>query len=701
MGKVKHFLLVAALLAFPGCDDENFNTSHPDEGGIILTTEWSQSENAIPAIYQARVIFPSGFIRDFDELSGETNNLVVDPGDATLYVYNRAEHITIFENKAIVNDDGVGIAAYPGAFYSSFGQVYTQQDQDVRHIAQMRRQTGDLKLSLAIKPAAMINQVKAIRATLEGVASALNMQTNALSKPSSVSFPLSKSSFYATATLRLLGFEPSTKPNLTLHIELEDGYATNITHDISPFVKDFNASSNRLFTLNASMFISDGNGIAIDHWESNTESRYLSVSTSEINLSENRADESIIVTTDQPSWEYSIIKTGDWITVDKTNTQLNISVSENTDTNSRQATINISAGGLSESITVAQSGYSAQSYTDKEVVKLQSATVGKGVNLVMMGDGYTSEEMIKGAGKYEQDLRTATEHFFSVYPYTKYRDYFNVYMVIAVSNEKGISVESTNTTIDTKFETRWDGNTTGIECNTNTVIEYLHEISELETVDINDITVIMPINAYIYAGTCRMYYYYGKDVTDFGNGFSISMCPAGRSFKEIIVHEAGGHGFAKLLDEYIYYPKETIPDEEKELYNEYKKKYGWCENIDFYNDILLTSWKDFADNPKYSMVDIFEGACMYGKGIWRPEYNSCMNNNELYFNAPSRWAQVRRIMHLAGFDYSLAQFLLEDVVPEYPAALRSGGEDKNFVPLAPPVIKFGRNTEDRRSKSKK
>jgi hypothetical protein len=84
------------------------------------------------------------------------------------------------------------------------------------------------------------------------------------------------------------------------------------------------------------------------------------------------------------------------------------------------------------------------------------------------------------------------------------------------------------------------------------------------------------------------------------------------------------------------------------------------------------------------MVGTFEGAYMYGKGIWRPEYNSCMNNSIPYFNAPTRWAQVRRIMHLAGFDYSFAQFLQEDLIPEYPAETRSKTED--FRPLAPPII---------------
>ncbi|MDR1523797.1 MAG: hypothetical protein LBS79_00880, partial [Tannerella sp.] len=447
-------------------------------------------------------------------------------------------------------------------------------------------------------------------------------------------------------------------------------------------VKDFDASKSSLFTLNATMTVSDG-AVTVGNWESNTESRYLYVSAPEINLPDESSGESVIVTTDRASWVYSIINTGDWLTIDKTDTQLNISASGNTDSNPRRATINISAGGLSESVTVTQSGYTPKVYSDKDVVKLQSATVGNGVNIVMMGDGYTSKDMIKSTGKYEQDMRAATEHFFSVYPYTDYKDYFNVYMVVAVSNEEGISIESPETKVDTKFETLWEGGlSTGIDCNAETVVEYVDEISDLETVELDDITVIMPINKYIYAGTCISYY---GSHTDFGNGFSISMCPVGRVFKEVVVHESGGHGFAKLRDEYIYQWNETIPQEIKDrIIN--NKKYGWSENVDFYDDILLTSWKGFANNPKYSMVGTFEGACMYGKGIWRPEFNSCMNDNVFYFNAPSRWAQVRRLKKLAGFDYSFQQFLQDDVVPEYPTTVRSGRSEE-FIPLAPPIIR--------------
>ena len=51
-----------------------------------------------------------------------------------------------------------------------------------------------------------------------------------------------------------------------------------------------------------------------------------------------------------------------------------------------------------------------------------------------------------------------------------------------------------------------------------------------------------------------------------------------------------------------------------------------------------------------------------------------MNDNVAYFNAPSRWAQIRRIRRLAG-------------EPDYTFGTRSGiGDLSRFVPSGPPVV---------------
>ena len=681
------FLITIATLF--GCDDK-YNTSHPDEGGVVLTMDWSNIESTVPSTYQAYIASVSGQNRLFDNLSGASNSLVVEPGEATLYVYNNAEQIYVTGNKAIIKNDGTGIASNPDFFYTFSKKIVTERDKDISQTALMNRQTGELKISLAIKPAAMIPNIRAVSAVLEGVASGLDMQTNELSTPSSTTVNFSKNSYYAVATIRVFGFIRQNAQNLRLNIEFENGNKASATSDLTSYLSNFNESKNKLFALNASMYAPDVNTttLTIDYWEHSTENRYLSVYPATIDLPGVASIGQTTIVTDRSAWDYSISQTGNWLTVSKSDNQLMVSAIENTDTEARQAIIIVSAEGLNESITVTQKSRTNPAdndfYTDKETVKLQSATIGKGINIVLLGDGYTSNEMKKSDGKYEQDMRAAANHFFSTYPISDYRDYFNVYMITAISNQAGLSNELTGTTVDTQFQTRWKGgNSTEIHCNANNVYEYVTAIADLSSTYIHDITVIMPINEYIRAGTC---YLYGDDRpdVDYGNGFSISMCPVGAEFNKITVHEAAGHGFAKADDEYIYYPKDIIPQEEIDNIKVFKA-YGWYENVDFYDNIFETSWKGFANLSKYNMVGAFEGASYYGKGVWRPEYNSCMNNNTLYFNAPTRWAQVRRIHKLAGINYTFSQFLQDDKVPAVPASTLRKGEE--FIPLARPVIK--------------
>ena len=679
MRKIPNIVLIFAVMSvFFGCaalDDEN-------DGGIYLVVDWSKTANQSPLPLLARFVTTSGTTRDFNLIDNRL--LAVMPGEGTLYLYNEAEHVSVSGKKARVNGD-----QNPGLFYSYSSPVFTERDNDIRHTAMMNQQTGELRMSFAIKPAAMINKVKSISAVLEGVYLELDMETNEFSDPASVDLLFAKSTYYATTLARTFGFDKSTDSNLTVEVELENGNKASTTCDLISFVSDFNQSKNSVLSLNADLYVSNEISpiITIDKWERNAEIQYLSVFPSEIELERLASNASIEIITDQPSWTYDVIATGDWLTVTKSDTQLMLSASENRSTLRREATIIISAGGLNECVTVIQHQVASSSYCDKETVKLQSATVGKGVNIIIMGDGYTQKDMNRGTGKYELDMHKAADAFFSVYPYNIYRDHFNVYMITAISNQEGISNESTNTIIDTKFEALWEGGrSTGIECNDEIVVEYLNEVIGLPaSVGIHDLTVIMPINANIYAGTCVMYYETSFR-SNYGNGFSISMCPTGSDFEEVVVHEAGGHGFAKLTDEYIYYRNVTILDDTKDKINSLKR-FGWYENVDFYSDIIQTSWNGFADLSKYSMVSTYEGAVLYGKGIWRPEYNSCMNNNILYFNAPSRWAQVRRIKRLAGISYTFAQFLRDDVVPAYPATSLRQYSGENFVPLAPPVIK--------------
>ena len=290
----------------------------------------------------------------------------------------------------------------------------------------------------------------------------------------------------------------------------------------------------------------------------------LSVIVEDLEFESNGEAQLVDVITNASSWYASSLDS--WIKISQEKNQFSVTVEEYTDTKGdRIGSITVKAGEAT-SVTITVTQLMPVFYNDMEVVKLQSATIGKGVNIVIMGDGYTSNDMRRRTGKYEQEMREAADHFFSVNPYSHYRDYFNVYMVAVVSNQEGVSVKSTGKKVDTKLGTIWEGNSTGIDCNDNMIFKYVDAVNELSDVLFDDITVVVTINADIYAGTCWMYS--SPKTSGNSSGFSISLCPvsrskkSGRDFKSIILHEAAGHGFAKLSDEYIVY-NTTIPLEEK------------------------------------------------------------------------------------------------------------------------------------------
>jgi hypothetical protein len=340
-------------------------------------------------------------------------------------------------------------------------------------------------------------------------------------------------------------------------------------------------------------------------------------------------------------------------------------------------------------------------YKHGELYMLMEASQGTGIDLVIVGDGYTGSDM-KVGGKYEADMIAAANNFFSIYPYSAYLDWFNVYMSVAVSKQKGISKHSLSDSnswqypdtndVDTFFKTTQHGGGTGITANSDLIRSWSANISAAigKGGDINQMTMLMPINADIYAGTCSMY----------AAGFSVAWCPVSThsnprmDFRALVVHETCGHGFAKLADEYIT-NSGTIPSANVTNLLALQMGYGFYPNVDVNHDganigtngIADTSWSGFAGQSGYDMVGAWEGGYYYTYGVWRPEFNSCMNNNVLYFNAPSRYAIIKQIHRWGGTDsdYTLAEFIADDIRPAYPATTRSS-LDPNFQPLGAPIV---------------
>lgn len=291
-------------------------------------------------------------------------------------------------------------------------------------------------------------------------------------------------------------------------------------------------------------------------------------------------------------------------------------------------------------------------HDEDEGITLQTHTKGNGINLVFLGDGFDAENVSNG--DYLQVMKEQMERFFDIEPYRTYRDYFNVSTAIAVSPESGIG--TVNTIRRTKFETTFTGGA-GLRGNNSAIFNYAMKVSPVDESNLSQALIIVTPNTIDYGGITEMW----------EDGSAIAFCPLSEDIypydaRGIIQHEAGGHGFGKLGDEYIYHNgfiEFCCPGDYAELKK--GKLLGWYENLSLTGKMHEVPWSHFIFDDRYSdVVDIYEGGFMHSRGVFRSEQNSCMNNNISYFSAISREAIVKRIMEYAGKSYSFEKFVEND-----------------------------------------
>lgn len=322
-------------------------------------------------------------------------------------------------------------------------------------------------------------------------------------------------------------------------------------------------------------------------------------------------------------------------------------------------------------------------YVEDEVLVLQNHKVGQGINLIFLGDGYDAEDISRG--DYLQVMNEQMERFFAIEPYRTYRDYFDVYTAIAVSPENGIG--GVNTIRDTKFGTTFT-NDVGLLGEYDEIFAYVMKIPSVNESNLSQSLIVITPNTTDYGGITQMW----------EDGSAIAFCPlSGDNYpydsRGIVQHEAGGHGFGKLGDEYIYYSS-FIDDCLCLGTFKWGKALGWYENLSLTGKMHEVPWAHFIFDDRYSdVVDIYEGGFTHTRGVFRSEQNSCMNNNIQYHSAISREAIVKRIMLYAGETYSFDEFVKND--KRGSDNLSRSTRDMNFGTKArgnqyPPVIHKGR-----------
>lgn len=329
--------------------------------------------------------------------------------------------------------------------------------------------------------------------------------------------------------------------------------------------------------------------------------------------------------------------------------------------------------------------YNSTDYSkDGDVRTLQKASEGSGIDIILIGDGYS--DRLVADGTYDETMDKAMELFFKAEPYKTHRDMFNVYAVTAISQNE-VYATGASTAVEGYF-----GSSMHVGGNDAKAMEYaLKAISDER---LNDALIIVMMNSTAFAGTCYMYDpVHSTELDYFGNGTSVAYFPVGvndEALEQLIRHEAGGHGFAKLADEYAYRNNGAIPYF-KVAETEAKEEYGWWKNIDFTNNPADIKWSGFINDERYSDegIGVFEGGLTYWMGVYRPTDDSAMNSGIGGYNAPSREAIYYRIHKLAygrSWEYDRNEFIEYDLSCKNPQT-RSGNYSNSSYDLpAPPVI---------------
>ena len=381
---------------------------------------------------------------------------------------------------------------------------------------------------------------------------------------------------------------------------------------------------------------------------------------------------------------YSIDSQPEWISKKSDNSGVyTFTVSANTTSSSRSGEIifkNVNNSFLTVTVKQGIQTYTSSDYSqDGQVTRIHSATVGKGIDVVFVGDAFADKDQ----DLFNKYVKLGKEAFFTEEPFRSTKDRFNIYRIGSVSKNGIIAQEGG----DTKFSAQFEQGTY-VGGDNNLVNSFVK--ASIPSVDLTKTIIFVIINKAKYAGTCHIY----------SNNQAVCYVPLCRNeneYAQTLRHEGCGHGFGKLADEYFYDSMGRIPDDKVSELKKWKGfAYGFYENVDLTSDPNTILWSKFISDSRYSgKVGVYEGGYTYPYGVYRPTDNSIMRYNTGGFNAPSREAIYKKIMKFSegnAWTYDYETFVAFDAPARSAeavtrAAAQCAAVDKaNFIPLAPPVM---------------
>ena len=306
-----------------------------------------------------------------------------------------------------------------------------------------------------------------------------------------------------------------------------------------------------------------------------------------------------------------------------------------------------------------------------KITKLLTHSKGAGIPVVITGEAFTD----RMSDEYDDLSKVAMNYFFSTPPYRDFKDYFDVYSLLMISPNEEVGLNMV-------YGTKYEGDSYFIDI--NKVGDVIEKYLSLSSNNLLSIVLLNEIKDEANRARC----YYATD------GFGVAISPVDEDLEGIIHHEAGGHGFAFLADEYSSDGNKTYGAAEKADLDK-RHSIGWNLNLSYFNTSTTVPWKDFWTDPAYApeAVAAYEGGdAQYKFGVYRSTDNSTMNSQYEFdkFNPQSRWLIYQEICKRAGLACTLEAFKAYDArnisyIPPS-ASTRNYVEKKKHKLGAPPVF---------------
>ncbi|MDR3227930.1 MAG: BACON domain-containing protein [Puniceicoccales bacterium] len=332
--------------------------------------------------------------------------------------------------------------------------------------------------------------------------------------------------------------------------------------------------------------------------------------------------------------------------------QIDVSATKNESKTERKSKLTVRSDGSVIEVEVIQ-GKAGDYWNDGEILWINKHKKGKGVPILIVGDGFDRQDLKKG-GYWETAARTLVSVLRSVMVIRDlWDDHLDVGIFMAESKERGLESRDHQHAIPPR-KSRFGGRQFG-EANYRAV---RHTLEKAHPEGGAEIRFCFVANA-PFGGWAYLHNNAFVSVTAVGGGYWS-------------VHEFFGHAFAGLPDLY-----HTGTD----------WAYKAAEGVDFTNDPEKVKWKPFLKRKEYVRDGV--GFHKHGKEgnvtIWVAEDHrrSAMTHNTGYFTALERYQIWKRIKRLAGEDYSVEAFFKYDI----PRNVGKSSKTPLWNAQTPPIIR--------------